>query len=354
MSDSWFRRPGLWMAAGAALLGALLVWGFLEGREEAARERERERPVKAPSRVSVEGEEVIVTVDADTQARAEIDLEPLRAVTAHRSIAAYGTIVDAGKLSAAQTSYEAARAQAEKAGASLEASRREYERVRSLHRVGQNVSAKVLEAAVAAFRGDDAVSRAATVTLGGARAATEQAWGPVIAQWIFEGSPELGRLLSREELLIQVALPPGEPIAAPPERARVRGASGASSQTRLVSAAPRSDPRIQGLTLFYRGAPSNDLLPGMSVVADLPIGEETTGLVLPRSAVVWFQAAAWAYFEKAPTKLARRRIATDFPVDDGYLVPGLRAGSRAVVRGAQLLLSEEARAEIQVGEESAR
>ena len=34
--------------------GALAIWGFIEGREELAREAERERPVKAPQRISLE------------------------------------------------------------------------------------------------------------------------------------------------------------------------------------------------------------------------------------------------------------------------------------------------------------
>ncbi len=38
-------------------VGALVVWGFLAGRGEAASEAERERPVKAPLRVSIDGQQ---------------------------------------------------------------------------------------------------------------------------------------------------------------------------------------------------------------------------------------------------------------------------------------------------------
>ncbi|PZR86100.1 MAG: multidrug transporter, partial [Hyphomicrobiales bacterium] len=47
--------------------GVLVTWGFVEGRSEAAREAERERPVKSPLRVSLdERGDPVVTLDAET------------------------------------------------------------------------------------------------------------------------------------------------------------------------------------------------------------------------------------------------------------------------------------------------
>ncbi len=48
-------------------IAALLIWAFLRGRKELAVEQERERPIKAPSRVSIAHGETIVTLDAATQ-----------------------------------------------------------------------------------------------------------------------------------------------------------------------------------------------------------------------------------------------------------------------------------------------
>ncbi len=57
---------------GIALLagvGVLLAWTFLESRHELAQERERERPLKIPPRVSrTKAGEVFVHLDAETQA----------------------------------------------------------------------------------------------------------------------------------------------------------------------------------------------------------------------------------------------------------------------------------------------
>jgi hypothetical protein len=58
-------------------LGGLVVWGFIEGRGEAALEAERERPVKAPSRVSLDGHgEPFVTLDAETRRQSGVVITP--------------------------------------------------------------------------------------------------------------------------------------------------------------------------------------------------------------------------------------------------------------------------------------
>lgn len=48
----------------------LLIFAFIEGRAELAREREREQPIKIPPRISRnQNGEFIVTIDRETQVR---------------------------------------------------------------------------------------------------------------------------------------------------------------------------------------------------------------------------------------------------------------------------------------------
>ncbi len=84
------------VAAGAGTLG---VWGFLEGRSELDREREREKPVKAPPRVAREGGlagpdgwAVVVSIDAETQKRIGLATASPRAATHVRTLTAYGAL----------------------------------------------------------------------------------------------------------------------------------------------------------------------------------------------------------------------------------------------------------------------
>src|SRR5215831_12213148 len=63
---------GGWLLAATAVavaVGAILVWGFFSGRNEAAVDVEREQQVKAPLRVSTKNGETLITLDAETRQR---------------------------------------------------------------------------------------------------------------------------------------------------------------------------------------------------------------------------------------------------------------------------------------------
>ncbi len=95
------------------------------------------------------------------------------------------------------------------------------------------------------------------------------------------------------------------------------------------------------------------LRPGMAVMAYLPQrGAAAEGVVVPRASIVRFGAAAWAYLQTAPDKFTRRRVVLERPASEGWFTASLRCGERIVVTGAQALLSEEQKAQIQVGEAS--
>jgi hypothetical protein len=96
----------------------------------------------------------------------------------------------------------------------------------------------------------------------------------------------------------------------------------------------------------------SDVLPGMNVLAFLSSGKSFDGITVPASAIVWWQNKAWVYHRIEPETFTRADIATDLPVaGGGYIVGGLPNAVEIVTGGAQLLLSEEFRAQIQVGED---
>lgn len=131
---------------------ALLSWAFVEGRKELAAEREREMPVKAPSRVSrTSTGETIVTLDIETQQRIGLKIEPVAEVKLPRTFTAYGSIVDPTPLVALNAELSAATA-------ALATSRAELERLRALRKDAETVSQKAVEAAEAQVAADEAVS----------------------------------------------------------------------------------------------------------------------------------------------------------------------------------------------------
>jgi len=86
------------------------------------------------------------------------------------------------------------------------------------------------------------------------------------------------------------------------------------------------------------------LLPGLNVEALLPAENAAaqSGVIVPEPAVVWWQGRAWIFVQTGKGVFAQRAIATDQPEPaGGYFVAGFPAGQAVVVRGVQVLLSEE-------------
>jgi len=332
-------------------IGALLVWAFVEGRKELAMEQERERPVKAPPRVSTEGGESVVNLDQPTQKNSGLGVTPLKAVSHQEEIRAYGTVIDLQPLVDLRNSFATAKAQVEKTQASLDASRKEYERVKALQD-NRNISVKVFQAAEAAWHSDEASARAAETAHSVIEGTARQRWGGVLARWLFDNSKPFEQLMQRQDVLLQITLASGSTLSSAPRNARVQSPKKKLISATLISPSPMTDPRIQGMSFFYLApARPTDLLPGMNVLAYLPNGFQMQGVIVPAAAVVWWQGKAWIYVQKDAERFVRREISTETPVEDGWFVPkGLSPDDRIVTSGAQQLLSEELRSQIQIGD----
>ncbi len=338
-----FRHPAARLAA-ALLPLAVLVAGC-GGAGDA--DDEDETPASAPPRVATRGAETVVALDAETLARGAVAVEPLQAVSRRAEADAFGSVLDLADLADARGAWTAAAERIAKDRAALAASRAEFERMTTLHAQERIVSDKDLDAATAAYRADEAELRAAEGALEALRAVARQRWGEVVAGWVERGSPRLDALLGHRERLVQLTLPPGSAIASPPATATLRVTRGVNVEAQLVSPAPATDARVQGESFFYTAPAVPALPPGATVGGALPVGEPASGAVVPASAVVWWQGRAWVYLEEGAGRFARREVATDAPVPGGWFVTsGVAAGDRVVVRGAQLLLSEEGRAAV--------
>lgn len=267
-------------------------------------------------------------------------------------------------LSDARNSYATVQAQLDKAQASLDAARQEYQRLDQLHNDDHNVSDKAFQAGLAAMKTEEANVRAAQTAVQSSANSVIQRYGESITAWLATDTPAFRRLLQQQDVLIQVTFPAGAPDIAPPKTIRVQVKENTFVTASLVSRSPRIDPRIQGIGFFYL-ASAQMLVPGMNVLAYLPASEspanakipvnnEIRAVIVPQSAVVWWQGKAWIYVQKDDERFVRREVPTDQPVENGFVVrSGLMPNATIVIGGAQLLLSEEFRSQIQVGEEGA-
>ena len=321
----------------------LLIWASLKAVKVLAADEEEKQPIKPPSRVLTRNGESIVTLDKSTLIKSGIVVESLKPVSYQRKLKAYGTVTELQSLIDLNNAYASALARVKKTEAVLNASRKEYERLKALYEDNRNISAKAIQATEATLLSNEADALSAQNALHAVEASVGQRWGSVLARWLFDSSHPLKRLMQQKDVLIQITLPAGIHLGSAPQNALVQTADGKVVSAKLVSPSPRTDPRIQGMSFFYiTSARLSGLLPGMNVIAYLQVGPKTQGVLIPDSAVVWWQGRAWVYVQKEPGQFVRREVTTETPVKDGWFISkNLNAGDNVVIRGAQLLMSEE-------------
>jgi hypothetical protein len=345
-------RARLFGALVATVLASVLVWSVFIGRNQAVVEANRSHAVKAPPRVATKDGTTVITIDDEIQQRSGIKTEALVAAAHQEEIRAYGMVLDVARLTELSNNYNRAQAQIQTARAKLALSRADYDRATKLYNDHAAISEAQMQSAEAAFITNQANLAAAQAQVRSLTATAYQDWGAVIGKSLVDQSETIMRLIERQEFLLQITLPPGVGLTAAPATAAVESGKSARTKITFVSPATHIDPRIQGVTLFYTAPAESGLLPGMNVLAFLPTGKIIDGVVVAASSVVWWQDRAWVYQRTGPDKFVRVEIATDLPAPGGgYIVAGMPPDVQIVSSGAQLLLSEEFRSQIQVDED---
>lgn len=345
----WARR----LLAGAlavTIVGAVsagVVFGYLSGRGEITADAERDSPVAPPIRVTTAGGQTTVTLDDAEIQNGGIRTAAIEAVSGKAQIQAFGAVLDPQPLTDLSNNYTTARDQLQTAEAKLAASRLAYERAQRLYQDQQNVSAAQLQTAEAAYRVDEANTATARTQAENIASSASQQWGTVLGAALVDRSTMFLRLLARQDVLIQVTLPPGQSVASPPVNATAQPAGSRPVTISYVSPAPRTDSRIQGISFYYIAPAASGLLPGMNLNVMLPSGSNT-GQLVPGSAVLWLDGRAWAWVKTSAHSFVRRPVSTDKPLAGGYVIQNIPIGSELVMQGGQLLLSEEFRAQIQI------
>jgi hypothetical protein len=328
-----------------AALSTLTFLSACKGSIDADDADDRARAAPAtppPAQISFENGEIILTVDEQAQERMGIELSVLAAASNRPEADVPATVLSAQDLASFRNSYVAAQSQIEKSRVDIEVARKQYARAKSLFDSDQNVSAKTLESADGNLRALETEGHAAEQQLQLQGAMAEQQWGSVVAKWATDGSPELDRILSMREVLIQVTFPFDQNYAAP-KTLVVEVPGRTRAEATLISPFPRVDPRIQGRSFLYSATAQPDFTPGVNLVSHFTVGSSTRGVVVPSSAVVWAQGKAWTYVQEDARQFSRREVPTGSPVDAGYFVStGFSAQDKVVTQGAQSLLSEEA------------
>lgn len=339
------------IAAITVTLAGVLVWAFRTGRSEQTAEDESDTPLEAPSRATQEAGTTVLTFDERAQHANGIVVTPLRADRRSTEVQANGVVLQLQPLLDLKSSSNSANMEIAKARAASQASLAEYKRLLGLNQAGQNASQKAVDSAKAASDSDAAVLQNAEQSLAVLNASIRLRWGAIIANWLGQGSPQLDALLAQNESLL-LATAPSRAGWSAPVRATVSLPGGAHASARLIASLPQLDPRLQAPGYLYVVSAHPALVPGTNLTLYLRAGPEKNGTIVPDSAVVWWKGRAWCYLEQSPGKFTRAEVSTTDPVSGGWFVPdGVPAGGRVVTAGAQTLLSEEFRSQIQADQD---
>ena len=293
-----------------------------------------------------------VKLTSSQQGQVGLETAIVKAAPHPEQIRAYGAVLDISRITELTNSYANAQAQLQTAQAKLEVAKSAFERTRNLVDSAA-LPKKEAEIAEGTLRADRAALTAAESQVRTLAATAQQEWGPVIGRGIVERAPSVVRLIERDQFLVQVTLPPGATVIAAPGAALAQAPTrNANIDLQYMSPATRTDPRIQGLSYFFSAPGDSGLLPGMNTTVYVPSGTTYEGVFIEDTAIVRWQGRSWVYLRVSPDSFRRHPISMDQPVsDDDYVVRDIPSGSEIVMRGAQVLLSEEAKSELRGGDD---
>lgn len=316
---------------------AALIFGYVQMSKERAADEAADQPVIAPSRVqSGANGETVINLDSKTRQLIGLQTVPLAAATLPPQIKAYGRVLDSAALISLQNDAVAARA-------ALQASQPEYERLKKLS-AQDNASAHALETAEAQMKHDQGALDTAEAQLAAASGKT-----------VLDEPAEFFQSLARQEnVLVRLDLPAGESAAEAPTAAQLTVPGTAQPiAADFLGRAAATDPQVQGAGFIFvvTNAPAA-LAPGLAVTGFLQLpGEPANGVIVPDAAVVRSNGRTWIYIQTGDAAFTRREISMDHPATgDWFVTNGVAAGDKVIVTGAQTLLSEEHKSEIQLGD----
>jgi multidrug efflux system membrane fusion protein len=265
-------------------------------------------------------------------------VERLTAITSPAELKGYGRVLDPTPLAGLVTELATAQAAATASG-------KELARLQSLQE-DNNTSIRALQAAEAAATRDRLLVQSA-------RDRMVLAWGRAVSQ-----RPDLPALVQaltlQERLIARLDLPAGEQISGLAGTARLVGLADETRSTlaELLGPAPATDPQMQGEGLLYLTRDNSlHLAADAAITGYVALSGTLHGVLLPRAAVLRHAGETWVYLQTDETQFRRVAVALTHPTESGWMISeGLKSGDRVVTDGAQLLLSEELKSQLSLGD----
>jgi len=161
------------------------------------------------------------------------------------------------------------------------------------------------------------------------------------------------RVASFDHLIARIELPIGLDTDRLGENAWIslHGDDGQVFEAKRIARAAMAGAQMRGTTFLYSvTVPDDSLRPGMPVVARLSTRDEPIqGVLIPRGALLRFAGSMRVYVQVAEERFEARDVVSAHPMKEGWtaLTASLSPGEKVVVKAAQILLSEELKAQIE-------
>jgi hypothetical protein len=287
-----------------------------------------------------------LTLDLETQQRVGVHTAELAESEYRPEFIAYGVVQNLQPLLELRNRYFAALAARSASAAHLQFAQKNRSRLKELYD-GKAVSQRRLQEQEVQWQANRAQEEVDRYQIGAIRHSVELQWGKTLADCALSEKSPL--LLKPHYQLLLVTLPPDRSL---PEEVKTihiepSGNRAQALEARLVSAAAQTNGMFQGETYFF-SSEAQALRIGMRVTAWIAQQQNGWhGVIIPASAVVWHLGQAFVYVQNSEDHFLRRAIDTGTPTGNGYFLRNtLEPGQKLVVTGAQMLLSEEFRAQI--------
>ncbi len=341
------NKKALWIIGAQVIFIVILIWVivFLGRDEYELIQNESEEEIESPIHVSEQNGLQVVQLNLATQKNSGISVQPLQAYDYHGNIKVLGSVISIQTLVDYNSQYQLLKSQLALAESVLPNHQLQYQRYKQLNDDDKNVSDKALQEAQLLVINDQTHIKTTQAQLKALNDTIVAQWGRPLATLVTQHpSPgPLHDLLMQKKVLVQVSFPLN--FKAPEGNSSILITPIQDEITPIradyVSQSIQTDISNIGKTYFY-SAPADYLRVGMRVnVVPAQASSSLKGVLVPNQAIAWHGGMAWIYVKTKPDTFLRKPVASDIELDNGWFDNSLTPGTEVVIRGAQLLLSEE-------------
>lgn len=337
-----------WIIGFQALIIITLFWVLVfYGKDEfEAYQGEHEEEIESPNLVTEKDGISVVELTTETQVNSGIYTSKIQAMQHVGSIKTFGSVLAIDKLIDAKTQYVTLTTELNITKSSTSQLQSQLQRLTALNQDNQNVSDSAVQEAQALLNANLAKIEAIQLQQSNLKSSVQLLWGPALSGLISgeQHAQELKRLLTRQNVLVQVSLPVTANTPAVGSSILIASLNDRANKVKASYISPAVNADISGIgKTYYYTAPAESLRVGMrvNVVQKNTEDDEANGVMIPNSAVVWHGGQPWVYVKRQNNQFVRRPITTDTEISEGWFNQDIPAGSQVVISGAQLLLSEE-------------